>query len=78
MKTDTTITKITCDACGAEIVKRIVSTHEGLPTRVVKFVYEKYYAGDYVMNDFCETCNRKLLEFMIDNNMFAYARKDEK
>jgi hypothetical protein len=75
MKTDITITNITCDACGAKMEKRITSTHEGLPVRIVEVVYERYYCGDYILSDFCETCNEKLLEFMQVNNMFAYARK---
>ena len=75
MKTDTTITKITCDACGAEMEKVITSTHDGLPVRVVKIVYERYYCGDYIMSDFCKTCNEKLLDFMRVNNMLPYARK---
>ena len=76
MKTDTTITKITCDACGAEMEKRITSTHEGLPIRVVKVVYERYYCGDYSISDFCEICNEKLLKFMQVNGMFEHAIKE--
>ena len=75
MKTETVFTKITCDACEEIMEKRITSTHEGLPTRISQIEYEGYYRGYYTLKDLCEKCNKKLVDFMIENKMLQFDSK---
>ena len=68
MKTTKTITSLTCDFCGEEMVD--FDAEQNRNTKICILEYEKWYQGRKKAVDICVKCNDKLVNFLIENNMY--------
>ena len=77
MKKDIQIITMTCDCCGKEI-KNVAVTGEYQTHAIMQIVFDVWYAGMYEMTDVCESCSKRIVQFLYENNMFKYAVKRTK
>lgn len=77
MKTTTTHTTITCDACGKELQDGDMTHPNQYVPHSLLSLHFTYQEKVFSIQDVCDDCNQKIMWFLINNGIAKHSHRAE-